>query len=204
MKNTKPQTERGFTLVETLVAITILLIVIVGPMKISSQAAKSSSFSNEQVTAFFLAQEGLEIAQKARDDMILKYFITPTSDPQHIDDPWDKITNASSPYKKCFDDGCGLWLDTDSVGSVKVTNECTVSQIQRCKLYLNNSSGKRARYTHVATGNSTPYTRVIKFVEIDDSIKVVSTVTWRTGTLRQIQKVTDETYLFNIYGLPLP
>lgn len=49
---------------ETLVAITILLIVVVGPMKIIISASNSTSFSGEQVVAFFLAQEGAEIAQK--------------------------------------------------------------------------------------------------------------------------------------------
>ena len=52
--------QKGFSLVETLVAISILLIVIVGPMTISMSTAKSSSFASEQVQAFFLAQEGLE------------------------------------------------------------------------------------------------------------------------------------------------
>jgi prepilin-type N-terminal cleavage/methylation domain-containing protein len=52
--------QSGFSLVETLVAISLLLIMIVGPMAISAKTAKSTSFASEQVQAFFLAQEGLD------------------------------------------------------------------------------------------------------------------------------------------------
>lgn len=76
-------TQSGFSLVETLVAITILLIVISGPLAISTSTARSTSFSSEQVEAFFLAQEGAELAQKIRDDLLLAAFLT---DPQ---DGWD-------------------------------------------------------------------------------------------------------------------
>lgn len=67
--------QSGFSLVETLVAITILLVVIIGPMTISSSAAKSTSFASEQVTAFFLAQEGAELIEKARNDLLLEHFL---------------------------------------------------------------------------------------------------------------------------------
>ena len=73
IKNNSKQS--GFSLIETLVSISILLIVIVGPMSISNNSAKGSSFSNEQVTAFFLAQEGAELAQKGRDDLVIKGFL---------------------------------------------------------------------------------------------------------------------------------
>jgi prepilin-type N-terminal cleavage/methylation domain-containing protein len=48
---------RGFTLVETLVAVTVLLLVIVGPMTVAQKGIQNAYFANEQVTAVFLAQE---------------------------------------------------------------------------------------------------------------------------------------------------
>ena len=78
------QKQSGFSLVETLVAISILLIVIVGPMTISMQSAKSSSFASEQVQAFFLAQEGLELAEKARDDLLLRSELFDGNPPSYL------------------------------------------------------------------------------------------------------------------------
>ena len=64
-------TERGFTLVETLVAITILLIVIVGPMTIASRGMQTAFYAGDQTTAIYLAQEGIEHIQRLRDDTAL-------------------------------------------------------------------------------------------------------------------------------------
>jgi type II secretory pathway pseudopilin PulG len=69
-------TPGGFSLVETLVATSILLLVVVGPLAISSRTAKSSTFATEQLTAYLLAQEGLELAEKARGDSILQQTLT--------------------------------------------------------------------------------------------------------------------------------
>ncbi|MCA9360544.1 prepilin-type N-terminal cleavage/methylation domain-containing protein [Candidatus Kaiserbacteria bacterium] len=91
---------QGFSLVETLVAITILLIIIIGPMTISSSTARSTSFASEQVVAYFLAQEGAELAQKARDDFLLENFYVDSSEP-YIG--WDKFTDdGGGTYKQCF------------------------------------------------------------------------------------------------------
>ncbi len=197
MKN-QQSLQNGFSLVETLVAITILLIVIVGPMSISSSAARSTSFSSEQVVAFFLAQEGAEIAQKARDDRILANFSTPTTG-------WQQFANsaAAGTYTHCFKTtGCGLQLMTNtSKGELDTVEDC--SGVNGCALYYKDS-GKRARYTYTSTGNptKTPYTRVINFEPTSgtNEIKVTSKVTWRTGSQRATQEVVVQTYLFNIYG----
>lgn len=191
--------QSGFSLVETLVAITILLIVIVGPMTISATAARSTSFSSEQVIAFFLAQEGVEIAQKTRDDLVLANFTLP-ADPS---DGWFDFTNstAAGTYVDCFEadpgGGCGLELNTDSTGSLKPPVSCGTS----CLLYYD-IGGARSRYTYSVTATSTPYTRTIYFEATSNpnEVKVTSKVTWRTGSQRKEQEASVVTYLFNVYG----
>jgi prepilin-type N-terminal cleavage/methylation domain-containing protein len=68
----KNDSHKGFTIVETLVAISIFLIVIVGPMTIASRGMQSSYYANEQMTAVFLAQEGLEGVRHLRDNKALE------------------------------------------------------------------------------------------------------------------------------------
>ena len=198
----RQQTESGFSLVEVLVSITILLLVIVGPMEIISKSINSTNFSTEQVNAWFLAQEGLELAQKGRDDLVLsnfKFQITGSGEAS----PFTKFTDLSGKYGACFGSGCDLTVDDTPAAALTVTN-CGV--IGNCKFYLTpTSDSARASYVHSGSGNSpTPYTRVIKMERTPAAgkvreIKVTSTVTWRTGSLISSQKVEAVTYLFNVY-----
>jgi prepilin-type N-terminal cleavage/methylation domain-containing protein len=192
--------QSGFSLVEVLVAITILLLVIVGPMQILSRSINSTNFATEQVNAWFLAQEGLELAQKGRDDLVLenfKYQINPPGE----DRPF---TQFLSDYSECLSpDGCGLTIDNGDNATLLVES-CGV--ISNCRLHLNESSPTdRSRYVHSVAGNTPSlFTRVIKMEQTTDAgkvreIKVTSTVTWRTGSLISSQQVEAVSYLFNVY-----
>lgn len=185
--------ERGFTLVETLVSITILLIIVTGPLTISMTSAKSTSFASEQVVAFFLAQEGAEIAQKARDE----YWL---ADVVNAETKWNEFADDSvgADFRRCFEgSGCGLELATDAGGTLKPIISCTGTS---CRLRFNDSD-VRARYTYAAVGEESLYTRKIFFTKVSASdVKVVSEVTWRTGTRREVQKVEVETHLLNVYA----
>ena len=61
----------GFTLIETLVAVSLLSIAIVAPMSLTSQSLTTAYIARDQITAFNLAQEGLEAVRAARDGQIL-------------------------------------------------------------------------------------------------------------------------------------
>lgn len=185
----------GFSLVETLVAISILLLVVVGPLTISSRTAKSSTYASEQLAAQLLAQEGLELAEKARNDYILENF-------QNVSNGgWDSFaTVASANFGQCFTaNGCGL--ETTAAGEVRLpVRACDTSASPNpCQLYQG-AATTRARYSHVV-GSTTPFTRTVRFYTTGnvDQIRVESVVTWRTGSLIANQQVDLETYLFNIY-----
>lgn len=194
--------QSGFSLVETLVAITLLLLVIVGPMTIVSTAAKSTSFSSEQVTAFFLAQEGAELIQKARDDLqLVNYGQT----------GWAAFKDIDGIYSICFDSdndndsdnndrGCGITIRTDGTGTLTTPVNCTT--LTNCNLYLNTSGTIRSRFLHDSTNATlTPYTRRIFLQNINaNEVKVVSRVTWKSGGIKAEQQVEVETRLFNTYG----
>lgn len=62
------KSSEGFTLVETLVAITVLLLVVVGPMTVAQKGIQNAYYANEQVTAVFLAQEAIEALRELRDN----------------------------------------------------------------------------------------------------------------------------------------
>ena len=61
----------GFTLIETLVAITVLVLAITGPLQIASNALYSAFYARDQITAYFLAEEAIEYIKNTRDSTFL-------------------------------------------------------------------------------------------------------------------------------------
>ncbi|MFA6476546.1 MAG: prepilin-type N-terminal cleavage/methylation domain-containing protein [Candidatus Paceibacterota bacterium] len=59
---------KGFTLIETFVAITILMIVVLGPMSLLSTALRDSRYVGDEITATYLAQEGVELMVDQSND----------------------------------------------------------------------------------------------------------------------------------------
>ena len=82
---------RGFTLIETLVAVAILIGVIVGPVSLISHSLFSSSFSRNDLVAYNLAQEGIELFRAIRDNNILCASLGGAT-------PWNTNPNGGGPF----------------------------------------------------------------------------------------------------------
>ena len=181
------RTNTGFSLVEVLVAISILLIALVGPMNSITRSSQSTEVANQQVPAVFLAQEGVELVHKVRDDELLTWFAN------NNHDFWNE---TQSQLSSCFDAaGCGLTIDsTDTVSVV------SCADIDNCRVRYDEGA-TRSRYTHTTGLPDTPYTRVVRLNEVqaDAEIEIVSTVTWRTGSLITQQRAEVESSIFKIY-----
>jgi prepilin-type N-terminal cleavage/methylation domain-containing protein len=187
--------QRAFSLVEVLVSITILLLVVVTPMTIISRANNSTSFANEQMIAFFLAQEGLELVEKVRNDLYLQYFRTNPL----ITNPMTQF--RSTALNHCYGtSGCGLSLS----GGVVSQFACSGTN---CRVYR--STNRYVQSTSQPPGSTlTPFTRVVRMNATNSSsgrlrdVRVTATVTWRTGSLIAGQRVELVTYLSNVYDTP--
>ena len=64
--------EKGFSLLETLVAIGILTLAVLGPMTLASYSISSANLARNQVVAFNLASEAMEAARNKRDTNIFR------------------------------------------------------------------------------------------------------------------------------------
>jgi len=62
---------RGFTILETLFAIFILIMSITGPMVFAQSGLRASFQSRDQITAFYLAQDAIETIKNIRDNNVL-------------------------------------------------------------------------------------------------------------------------------------
>jgi len=67
MKNFKHNNKSGFTLIETFVAVLILVFAVIGPLGLLSRAIADGNYAKNQVTAYYLAQEAIEQIINQRD-----------------------------------------------------------------------------------------------------------------------------------------
>lgn len=64
----KMKKEKGFTIIESLVAISVMVAAVIGSMSAVQTGISSYIYSKDQVTAFYLAQEGFEQIRNIRDE----------------------------------------------------------------------------------------------------------------------------------------
>lgn len=181
-KRVSPHRQSGFTIVESLIAITILLIAVVAPMSIISTNLNQVFLSRDQLTAIYLAEEAIEIIRQRRDsNMIAK-------------DVWDAGLGSSD----CFGAGIRCIVGPDDF-NVPTVEKCTGSGIdcgnlnspdKTLELYLNSDS----IYTHDPTSaTKTNFTRVVNVVDLgnDNELKFTATVSWNTGSIMKTISITE-------------
>lgn len=166
-------------MIEMLVSISVLLLAIVGPMTIASRGLSQSIFSRDQITAFYLAQEAIEVVRMRRDSNLLNSSLSSGQ--------W--LTNLSS----CVNNTCRVEMPNATVSTCSVGGGT-------CLLYYNSST---ATYTHTSAGASaSPFTRYIRLTQVGGSgneIDIEVTVSWRTGVHNKTIVVHE--HLFNYVDL---
>lgn len=60
-------TQHGFTLLETLVAVSLLMLSIIGPLTIAQKSVKTSTYTKNRTTAYYLAVDAQEFLRNIRD-----------------------------------------------------------------------------------------------------------------------------------------
>lgn len=184
-----PNTQKGFSLVETFVAMTILLVAIVGPMTIAQRGLQSAFFAGERMTAIFLAQEAVEEMRNWRDSYML--------------DGEDWVADARDSLPNCFidtnPDGCDYDFRAPDMDAYFL--DCGDS-VDACRLYFEDMTSQSSSwmYHHDSTaGELSPYTRTIQIEEVNPGIESVVRVevSWYSSLFQEQKSVVLIDHLLN-------
>ncbi|QQG38227.1 MAG: prepilin-type N-terminal cleavage/methylation domain-containing protein [Candidatus Kaiserbacteria bacterium] len=165
---------RGFTLIETLVAVSLLSVAIVAPMSLTGRSLAAAYYARDQVTAFHLAQEGIESVRHARDHNILL---------NALGTPADLLAGIPSTT------GDPFTVDTTNNDAMALCNP-----LEACPALRTNGE----LYGYNEDWNSTRFTRSISAVFVDgstDEVKVNVVVSWQSGAF-QSRSVTISENLY--------
>ncbi len=160
------QVVRGFTLIETLIAVLLLATAIAGPLTIAAKGLSAALIARDQMVAFYLAQDAVEYVRFVRDSNKL------------AGDPW--LTNLTACTTSA---GCTLEPATGTVTACSIT----------CPVMNRYDNSGQILFTYTL-GTPTPqqFVRTVKLEapptgELTEEVLTVS-VSWRaqSGVTRTI------------------
>lgn len=169
----------GFTMVETLVAISILSISILAGFTAVQNGLKASTTSKNQITAFFLVQEAMEFVKNVRDENSLAYINGASRD-------WlyGMSEQASDPCY--FGKNCIIDSHTRAIVACSGANTtCSNLRMDPSTKYW----GYNAGY------GQTIFKRAISFQSVSsDEIAVTIWVSWTEGASTKSFQVTENIF----------
>ena len=153
---------KGFTLVETMVAIFILTISITTFMSIVANGLFTSRYARDEITAGYLMQEVVDYIRNDRDTNILLGTTT-----------W---ANFLTRYSSCTSSGNGCYIEVsdDNTGP-------RVCPDQYCSIYYNENATSGPYYSYSGSTKSKFTRRIVVTNPVADEMDIEVTVTWLNG-----------------------
>jgi Tfp pilus assembly protein PilV len=172
MKKNKKLNE-GFTLVETLVAISIFTMSLLGLMSIMASGISDTSYAKKKIIADYLAQEGIEYIRNMRDTFVLY-----SSDAQN---GWNNFYSNLTAHSCQAANGC--YFNADNLFSLTPPMPMTKITLLACSsscpdILYDDTTGK-----YGYAGADSGFSRKIQISQISaDEIKVSSIIYWTQGS----------------------
>ncbi len=188
--------KKGFTVVESLFAIFILLLSITGPMVFTQSGLRASFVARDQVTAFFLAQDAIEYIKNVRDNNVLNIldgnpgdWLDSLNDCLNINGcTIDTSKIVSSAFSSCAsDNGIGCIKDDDI--NVYTPLQKNIDPTTGLELFGFGFSG---------TPENSIFAREIKIKEIgNNEAEITVTVRWETAKTIGVREIVVKEFIYN-------
>lgn len=187
---------QGFTILETIVAIAILLVAIAGPLTVAEKGLIEAVSSQDQLTASYLAQDLMEYVKNVRDDNLLnnRGWLT-------------NLAISQTGGSICAVGGSPCDFDTETGNALQPTlASCTnvvINSQNLCQIYLNqvnNGSSNTYYYTPYydsGVSTKTKFSRTFSLTPTGGlgatatSSLVTVTVDWKTGDIADQVVIQD-------------
>lgn len=179
MNNAKNIT--GFTLVEVLVAISILSIAILATFGAVSHSMKATNFTEDQVTAYYLADEALEYVRNRRDANAIAHInaLATGGSVEWLTGIAQVATDPCFPGKVCY-----INVPAATADGIKTC----ASDATSCPVLLYDGNYGLYGYT---SGSATPYKRSVEITTINNTeVSVTVTVSWTAQGISKSYKQT--------------
>ena len=185
---------KGFTLIETMVAVTILAFAVAGPLFTASRVVVSAQTARDQLTASYLAQEGIEYVRAMRDNEYLSSYLAGGTDISGV--AWVNFLNGGdrASITACRTTTCTL-DPAREMGSGSGFSLQPCSGDSCGPLYLAN--GIYTQRIDIANSVKTAFTRTIQVVDIPNTPgeypdkRLISTVSWSFHGIPRSVTVSD-------------
>jgi prepilin-type N-terminal cleavage/methylation domain-containing protein len=187
--------KKGFSLIETLIAVSILMIAVSGPLALVQAGLFSSIHQRNQVIATYLAQEAIEYIKNIRFTNSYNYYAGIQGN------DWMESPDGGSLLAICEqndnrDDGCFV----DIYGKLTGDKHFVRFEQGDPKKFLNKiDKGSAIIYSYEDDGEPTTYNRIVKIKEISSDEAVVSvTISWKDAGLERSYTVNTNIYNYAI------
>jgi prepilin-type N-terminal cleavage/methylation domain-containing protein len=176
---------KGFTLVETLVAISIFTVSLLGIMSLLASNIANTTYAKQKMIASYLAQEGIEYIRNIRDTHVIYSGATWLNLKNSIlGHCGNHGTGAGSNDKNCYIDegGIDFGVDDKPIISIMVIKQCGSPPSYICPVMTYDTN--TGKYGYNSSTNS-PFTRTIylKYLpSVQEYFQVFSTVSWTQGS----------------------
>ncbi len=166
---------KGFSIIEAMVAIFILTFSITVLMSVVANSIFQSRYAKNEITATYLAQEVIDYIRNDRDSNI------------------DNWTNFISQYDNCINSSCTIDVPTSNINSC-YSNTCP-------NFYYNENVDNGSFYNYNNSGSLSSFRRTVNIImnNSDDEMIVNVSIDWKNKSNSSEKSLEMKSSLLNWY-----